>query len=354
MGSTSISGAIAIRRQTGHRYIFSPMSDTGRTPIYDDVVEAAQRISGHAVPTPLIESAVINERVGGRVLVKAEMLQRTGAFKFRGAWNRISQLTEQERRAGVVTYSSGNHGQAVAAAARLSKINSTVVMPRTAPNIKLENTRSHGAKIVLYDPATESRETIAGAIASRTGAVIVPPYDDPQIIAGQGTVGLEIADQAHDLGVRVDVVLVPCSGGGLVAGCAIALKARFPDAEIYAIEPEGFDDTARSLMSGFRETNDTGAVTFCDALCVPTPGEITFAINRRLLSGGLTVCDDMTGAAMRTAFRDLKFVVEPGGAIALAAVLFGLVTVAGRNIAVVCSGGNVDQVTFAEVLSQSD
>jgi len=330
------------------------MSSTGRIPNYDDVVDAAQRIAGHAVTTPLIESAVLNERVGGRVLVKAEMLQRTGAFKFRGAWNRISQLTNLERRAGVVTFSSGNHGQAVAAAARLSKINSTVVMPRTAPNIKLENARSYGAKIVLYDPATESRETIAGAIASRTGAILVPPYDDPRIIAGQGTVGLEIANQADKLGVRIDLVLVPCSGGGLVAGCAIALKERFPNADIHAIEPEGFDDTARSLVSGFRETNDGGTMTFCDALCVPTPGEITFAINRRLLTGGLVVGDDMTGAAMRTAFRDLKLVVEPGGAIALAAVLFGLVTAAGRNIAVVCSGGNVDQAMFSDVLSQSD
>lgn len=330
------------------------MSDAGSIPIYDDVVDAARRIAGRAVPTPLIESAVLGERIGGRVLVKAEMLQRTGAFKFRGAWNRISQLTDHERRAGVVTFSSGNHGQAVAAAARLSGITATVVMPRTAPDIKIESTRRHGAEIVLYDPATESRETIAGAIARRTGAALVPPYDDPRIIAGQGTVGLEIADQADALGARVDVVLVPCSGGGLVAGCAIALKERFPDAEIHAVEPAGFDDTARSLASGQRETNEAGAVTFCDALRVPTPGEITFSINRRLLAGGLVVDDDMTGAAMRTAFRDLKLVVEPGGAIALAAALFGLVPLEGRTVAVVCSGGNVDPATFAEVLSRSD
>ena len=330
------------------------MSDTRSIPIYDDVVDAARRIAGRAVPTPLIESAVLGERIGGRVLVKAEMLQRTGAFKFRGAWNRISQLTDHERRAGVVTFSSGNHGQADAAAARLSGITATVVMPRTAPNIKIESTRRHGAEIVLYDPATESRETIAGAIARRTGAALVPPYDDPRIIAGQGTVGLEIADQADALGARVDVVLVPCSGGGLVAGCAIALKERFPDAEIHAVEPAGFDDTARSLASGQRETNEAGAVTFCDALRVPTPGEITFSINRRLLAGGLVVGDAMTGAAMRTAFRDLKLVVEPGGAIALAAALFGLVSLEGRTVAVVCSGGNVDPATFAEVLSRSD
>ncbi len=330
------------------------MPDPGSIPIYDDVVDAARRIAGRAVPTPLIESAVLGERIGGRVLVKAEMLQRTGAFKFRGAWNRISQLTDHERRAGVVTFSSGNHGQAVAAAASLSGITATVVMPRTAPNIEIESTRRHGAEIVLYDPATESREFIAEAIAHRTGAALVPPYDDPRIIAGQGTVGLEIADQADALGARVDVVLVPCSGGGLVSGCAIALKERFPDAEIHAVEPAGFDDTARSLASGQRETNEAGAVTFCDALRVPTPGEITFSINRRLLAGGLVVDDDMTGAAMRTAFRDLKLVVEPGGAIALAAALFGLVPLEGRTVAVVCSGGNVDPATFAEVLSRSD
>jgi len=215
------------------------MSDAGTIPIYDDVVDAARRIAGRAVVTPLIESAVLGERIGGRVLVKAEMLQRTGAFKFRGAWNRISQLTDHERRAGVVTFSSGNHGQAVAAAARLSGITATVVMPRTAPNIKIESTRRHGAEIVLYDPATESRETIAGTIARRTGAALVPPYDDARIIAGQGTVGLEIADQADALGARIDVVLVPCSGGGLAAGCAIALKERFPDVEIHAVEPAG-------------------------------------------------------------------------------------------------------------------
>ncbi len=326
------------------------MSEPNPGPRYEDVLDAARRIAGHAVATPLIDSAVLGERTGGRVLVKAEMLQRTGAFKFRGAWNRISRLSDHERRAGVVTFSSGNHGQAVAAAARLSAIKATVVMPKTAPTIKIEGTRRHGAEIVLYDPAGDSREAIAESIALRSGAVVLPPYDDSWIIAGQGTVGLEIADQTEALGVRVDVALVPCSGGGLVAGCAIALKERFPDIEIYAVEPEGFDDTTRSLVSGRRETNDADAATFCDALRVPTPGEITFAVNRRLLAGGLVVGDDMTGAAMRAAFRDLKLVVEPGGAIALAAALFGLVPLEGRTVAVVCSGGNVDPVTFADLL----
>lgn len=329
------------------------MSDN-QIPGYSDVVEAAERIAGWAVPTPLIDSPVLAERTGGRILVKAEMLQRTGAFKFRGAWNRISQLSDTERRAGVVTFSSGNHGQAVAAAARLSGVTATVVMPRNAPTIKIESTRRHGAEIVLYDPETESRESIAGGLSEETGAVLVPPFDDARIIAGQGTVGLEIADQADALGVRIDAVLVPCSGGGLVAGCATALKERFPDVEIHAVEPEGFDDTARSLASGKRQTNAAGAFTFCDALRVPTPGEMTFAINSRLLAGGVVVDDDRTGAAMRTAFRDLKLVVEPGGAIALAAALSGLVAVEGRTVAVVCSGGNVDPTTFAEVLSRPD
>jgi threonine dehydratase len=329
------------------------MSDV-RVPDYGDVLEAARRMAGWAVATPLIDSPVLDERSGARILIKAEVLQRTGAFKFRGAWNRISRLDDAERRKGVVAYSSGNHGQAVAAAARLSGVAATVVMPRTAPDIKIESTRRHGAEIVLYDPETESRESIAERLAAETGAIVVPPFDDPHIIAGQGTVGLEIADQADALGTTVDLVLVPCSGGGLIAGCAIALKERFPDAEIYAVEPVGFDDTARSLSSGKRETIAAGAFTFCDALRVPTPGEITFAINRRLLAGGLVVSDGQTGAAMRTAFRDLKLVVEPGGAIALAAALSGIVPVEGRTVAIVCSGGNVDAATFADVLSQPD
>lgn len=324
-----------------------------KMPGYGDVLDAARRIAGRAVVTPLIEASVLGERIGARVLVKAEMLQRTGAFKFRGAWNRISRLTESERRAGVVTYSSGNHGQAVAACARLEGIRATVVMPRSAPAIKIESTRRHGAEIVLYDPAGETREAIAAGIAERTGAVLVVPYDDLSIIAGQGTVGLEIADQADALGARLDVALVPCGGGGLIAGTAIALKERFPDIEIHAVEPRGFDDTARSLASGRRETVDAGAVTFCDALRVPTPGALTFAINARLLAGGVAVDDAMTGAAMRAAFHDLKLVVEPGGAVALAAARFGLVPLEGRTVAIVCSGGNVDATTFADVLSQS-
>ena len=281
------------------------------------------------------------------------MLQRTGAFKFRGAWNRISRLDADQRRVGVVTFSSGNHGQAVAAAARLGGTRATVVMPKTAPAIKIDSTRRHGAEIVLYDPATESREAIAEAIARRTGAVLVPPFDDPRIIAGQGTVGLEIAAQAEAIGARVDVALVPCSGGGLVAGTAIALTERFPEAEIYVVEPEGFDKTTRSLASGRRETIEAGAETFCDALRVPTPGEITFEINRRLLAGGLVVGDDQTAAAMRAAFDHLKLVAEPAGAIALAAALSGIVPLEGRTVAVVCSGGNVDAARYADVLSRS-
>ncbi len=330
------------------------MSEANPAPRYEHVLDAARRIAGHALRTPLIDSPALAELTGARILVKAEMLQRTGAFKFRGAWNRISRLGAEQRGAGVVTYSSGNHGQAVAAAARLSAIKATVVMPETAPDIKIESTRRHGAEIVLYDPARKARESIAEAIARRTGAVLIPPYDDPWIIAGQGTVGLEIADQAEALGARIDVALVPCSGGGLVAGTAIALCERFPDIEIYAVEPQGFDDTARSLASARRETNEAGAATFCDALRVPTPGEITFAINRRLLAGGLVVGDDRTGAAMRAAFRHLKLVAEPAGAIALAAALAAAVPIQGRTVAVVCSGGNVDPATFAAALNRSD
>ena len=330
----------------------SSVAEAGPAPSYDDVRDAALRIEGYAVRTPLIDSPALGELTGARVLVKAETLQRTGAFKFRGAWNRIGRLDAAERAAGVVAFSSGNHGQAVAAAARLAGARATVVMPKTAPDIKIDGTRRHGAEIVLFDPATESRESIAADIAERSGAILVPPYDDPRIIAGQGTVGLEIADQADTLGAAIDVALVPVSGGGLIAGVAIALTERFPGIEIFAVEPEGFDDTARSLASGRREANDGNGATFCDALRVPTPGEITFAINSRLLAGGVAVGDDRTGAAMRAAFRHLKLVCEPAGAIALAAALDGLIPIEGRTVAVVCSGGNVDAATYADVLSR--
>lgn len=327
-----------------------PGSDPPLAVTAADVYDAAGRLAGHAVRTPLLESAAINEMVGGRVLVKAESLQKTGSFKYRGAFNRLSRLTPEERRRGVVAYSSGNHGQAVAAVARELEISATIVMPADAPEVKCAGVRRHGATIVAYDRTTEEREVVADALVDDTGATLVRPFDDPHIIAGQGTVGREIVDQADALGITPDALLVPCSGGGLIAGCAIAARDRWSGLEVYAVEPVGFDDTARSLASGRRETVVQGAETVCDALRVQTPGEITFEINRRLLSGGLAVEDGETRAAMAAAFLHLKLVVEPGGAPALAAVLSGPYDGRGKTTVVVCSGGNVDAGTYSEAL----
>lgn len=325
----------------------SATSDPVRLPVFADVVDAAARLEGWAVRTPLLTSPALDSQLGGRLLIKAEMLQRTGSFKFRGAWNRISRLDDEARRRGVLTYSSGNHGQAVAEAAALLDIPATVVMPEDAPRVKVDGVRDRGAAVVTYDRAHESREDIATEIATRSGATIVPPYDDPFIIAGQGTVGLEIADQATAMDVVPDAALVPVSGGGLIAGCAIALKRRFPDIEVIAVEPRGFDDTGRSLAAGRRLSIRGDAETFCDALRVATPGALTFAVNAGLLAGGVAIADDDTAQAMQMAFRHLKLVAEPAGAIALAAALTGAFDCGGRTVAVVCSGGNVDAPTFA-------
>jgi len=302
------------------------------------------------VRTPLIESPVVNARLGGRLLVKPECLQRTGSFKFRGAFNAIVQLDETKRRAGVVAYSSGNHAQGVAAAAQLLGIPATIVMPADAPAIKLANTRGYGAEVVLYDRRRESRESIAQRVAAERGASLIPPYDDVRVIAGQGTVGLELAQQAEALGVSLEAVVVPAGGGGLLAGTATAVAALSPGTKLYSAEPAAFDDHRRSLAAGRRIENEPTARSICDALQAPQPGEITFAINRRLLAGGLAVSDDEVRDAMRVAFADYKLVIEPGGAAALAAVLSGKLDVSGKAVAVVASGGNVDAGTFAEAL----
>lgn len=313
----------------------------------DAIEAAAARLRGVAVRTPLLRSDALDALTGARLLLKAEPLQRTGSFKFRGAWNTLAQL---EPGRAVVAYSSGNHAQGVALAARLRGCPATIVMPADAPQAKLEATRGHGATVVTYDRWGESRETIGRRIAAETGAEVVPPYEDPRIIAGQGTVGLEIAEDAAASGLIPDLAIVCASGGGLVAGCATALRARFPAIEVMTAEPAGFDDHARSLALGERVTNAPGASSICDALLSPTPGELTFAINRRLLAGGLAVTDAEVAQAMRLAFRHLKLVVEPGGAVALAAVLAGKLDVRGRTVAVVLSGGNVDAALYARIL----
>jgi threonine dehydratase len=319
-------------------------------PTLADIEDAARRLRGMAVVTPLLESPSLNARLGGRLLVKAEPMQRTGSFKFRGAYNRLCRLDGDAKRRGVVAYSSGNHAQGVAAAAQILGIPAVIVMPADAPAIKIRNTRSYGAEVVTYDRFTESREAIGQKICAERGATLVPPFDDPYIIAGQGTVGLEIVDQAQTLGARLDAVLAGCSGGGLIAGTAIAIAAKAPGTKVYVVEPQGFDDTGRSLRSGKREKNDPAARSICDALLAPTPGEITFPINSRLLAGGLSVTDDEVKQAMAAAFLELKLVVEPGGAVGLAAVLSGKFSIRDKTVAVICSGGNVDPATFADAL----
>jgi threonine dehydratase len=322
-------------------------------PVFADILSAAQRLEGKAVLTPLLESPLLNERIGGRLLIKAEPLQRTGSFKFRGAYNRISRLNAEQIERGVVAFSSGNHAQGVAAAAQAMGTPATIVMPTNAPAIKLDNTRAWGAEVVLYDRYREDRDMLARDIAEQRGATLVPPYDHPLIIAGQGTVGLEIARQAKAAGAELDALLSPCGGGGLISGCALALAELAPGAEVFAVEPEGFDDTARSLAAGSRQHAIEGAASFCDALLAKTPGELTFSINQTLLAGGLAVSDDEVAQAMAAALIYLKLVAEPGGATALAAALSGKYDCRGKTVAVIVSGGNVDPATFAEALGGS-
>jgi len=320
-------------------------------PTLADVETAAALLAGKAVRTPLLRHAALDNLVGATVLVKAEPLQRTGSFKFRGAYTRIARIPAAERARGVLAWSSGNHAQGVAAAARLFGIAATIVMPADAPALKIANTRDLGATVVLYDRATERREEIGGRLAAESGATIVKPFDDPWIIAGQGTVGLEIGEQAAEQGLAVDHALVCCSGGGLATGTALGLHKRFPDAVVHTVEPAGFDDFARSLATGKKQRNAAPTGSACDALLVDTPGDIPFALARRELGPGLVVTDGEAFAAMRFAFQHLKIVVEPGGAVALAALLSGRLPARGRTVAVVLSGGNVDPALYAGVLA---
>ena len=306
------------------------MADTDELPGINDIRIAAERLDGIAVRTPLLESERLNDRAGARLFLKCEMFQPIGAFKVRGAWNMISQIPDVDVDNGVVAYSSGNHAQAVAWAAGRRGMQATIVMPKDAPDVKVTNTKALGADVVLYDRNGEDRELISAEIAERTRATIVPPYDHPAIIAGQGTAGLEAMQQMTDLGVVPDVVVVPCSGGGLIAGCSIAVKAEAPEARVIAAEPEYFDDTARSLSTGKRLSNAPGHSSICDALLVPTPGKLTFEIMRRTLSGGVVVTEDEVRRTIRAAFLDAHIVVEPGGAVGLAAALSGKLEVASR------------------------
>lgn len=335
------SGNVATRMSTGLAL-----------PSFDDVVAAGKRIADAAVRTPLLEFPELNAVTGGRILVKPESLQRMGSFKFRGAYNAISQLDRSTSPGGVTACSSGNHAQGVAEAARLCGLAAAIVMPSDAPRLKLARTRGAGAEVVTYDRVTENREEIASRLARERGASFVPPYDHPHVIAGQGTVGLEIVEQAQKASAEIDGVLVPCGGGGLVAGVGLAVRHELPRAELFAVEPAGFDDHARSLASGRRERNDALGGSLCDALLAPTPGELTFALNRAQLAGALVVTDEEAKAAVRFAFEMLKLVVEPGGAVALAALLAGRLPAKGRTIAIVLSGGNVDPEIYAAILGE--
>ncbi len=315
-----------------------------------DIEAAARRLAGVAVETPLIESPALDERLGARVLVKPEILQRVGAFKFRGAYNRLVQLDAGQRRRGVAAFSSGNHAQGVALAAQLLGIPAVIVMPSDAPRVKLEATLAYGAEVRLYDRTTEDREAITAQIAAERGAVVVPAFNDPHVIAGQGTVGLELARQAQARGADLDLALAPVGGGGLLAGASTALKARWPQLEIWGVEPAGFDDLAQSLAAGRRLAVKPSGRSLCDALETPSTGDLTFPVLRRNLAGAASVTDAEVAEAMRYAFATLKLVVEPGGVVGLAALLAGKVEARGRTVGLVLSGGNVDAELFARVI----
>ena len=321
-------------------------------PTFADVQAAARRLDGVTLRTPLLENARVNTKLGGRLFIKAECLQRTGSFKLRGAYNFLASMTEADRKKGVVGWSSGNHAQGLAEAARLLGVKATIVMPADAPALKVANTRASGAEIVLYDRVKDSREEIGMGIAARTGATVVPPYDHAWILTGQGTAGLEIVEQAKAAGVTLDAVAAPCSGGGLSTGIALAVKGLSPTTSVHAGEPAGFDDLARSLVAGTKQTNAKLSGSICDALLAPTPGDVTFALAKQVLGPGVVVTDDEVLYAMETAFREFKLVVEPGGAVALAAALTGRLPVKGRAVAVICSGGNVDHETFIRALGR--
>ncbi len=320
-------------------------------PTAADVAAAARRLAGIALHTPLISSPALDTTTGGRIFLKAETLQRTGSFKFRGAYNKLASIAPQDRAGGVVAFSSGNHAQGVAAAAALLGMPAVIVMPADAPQPKRERTAALGAEVVLYDRAKQDREAIARGIAEERGAVLVPPYDDPLVIAGQGTTGREIVDDLAAIGAQPDIVVVNASGGGLAAGIALAVRETVPGAAIYTAEPAGFDDHARSFRSGRRETNDALSGSICDALMSPSPGKITFEINRNLVGQGVAATDEEVARAVAFAFRELKLVVEPGGAVGLAALLSGTLDVRGKVAVAVLSGGNVDPELFHRLVA---
>lgn len=313
---------------------------------------AAARGKDHIRRTPLLQSPFLDEIAGRKVLVKAEALQHTGSFKARGGWAAVSALAPDTRAKGVIAFSSGNHAQGVARAAALHGIPATIVMPADAPEMKLKNTRALGATVVTYDRETESREEIGERLQSEQGLTLIRPYDEPEVIAGQGTTGLEIAEQAAEEGVSACDVIVCCGGGGLTSGIALALAAEAPDMTVRPAEPEDFDDVVRSLASGKIERNVRNSGSICDAIVTPSPGELTFPILKAHCGEGFVITEDETLRAMALAFARLKLVVEPGGAVALAAALFHGTKIQGDAVIAVTTGGNVDQTMFQTALSR--
>ncbi len=325
-----------------------------KLPSAREVLSARKRIRGQVETTPILTSAVIDEIAGARLLIKAECLQQTGSFKLRGATNRLLQIPQKHRDKGVVAFSSGNHAQGVARAARLLNMPALIVMPSDAPAVKTEGVEADGAEVRLYDRNSENREQIAADIARERGAVLVPSFDDPMIIAGQGTLGLEFAEQVKARGDTLDHLICCTGGGGLISGIALALSKVSPDTRVWTAEPEGHDDWKRSLDTGAIQTNAPGTRSKCDAILTPQPGDLTWAVGSKLLSGGCAISDQHAFEAMRIAFRQLRLVVEPGGAAALAAALFRLPEEAkGQTVGIVLTGGNVDPRFFAEVLNRS-
>lgn len=308
---------------------------------------AARRIAGIVQETPLLESEELNARVGGRIFLKAESLQRTGSFKYRGATNRLALIPEHERASGVVAFSSGNHAQGVAAAAARLGIAAIIVMPADAPEAKIAGTKHFGAQVMTYDRATGDREAIAAEICARNGATLIKPFDDGAIVAGQGTAGLEMARAAAARGITLDEVFVPCGGGGLVSGIALAFSGISAATKITAVEAEDYDGMGRSLAAGARIAAPARASSMADSLLAPMPGAIPFAVAMRCGIGARTVNDDLLATAVSFAFRQLKLVVEPGGAAALALVLSGAVHTTNRAIGIVLSGGNGDPQRIA-------
>ena len=319
---------------------------------YNSILEASKRLEGKIVRTPILQSKYINAKLESNIFLKAENLQIIGAFKFRGAMNSILQLPSDIKE--VVAWSSGNHAQAVAAASKITDRQATIVMPEDSPKTKLNGTAFWGATIIKYDRNKENREEIGKKIAKELNATIIPPFDDEKVIIGQGTAGIECIEQLNEINVIPDIVLCCCGGGGLIAGISTAIKEKFKYAKIYSVEPKNFDDTKKSLEENSIISNSMKHVSICDALLADKPGKITFEINRLNLNSGVSVTDKESLIAMNTAFKHLKIVLEPGGAVALAAAIFRKINITNKNVLVIASGGNVDKNIFEKCLSQEE